>query len=299
MLSNLLTLQPEWEALWNRSPRATPFQSPAWLIPWTKHLFGGGEILTLTEYDANRLIGFIPLFRWGGEVTTTSFLGAGVSDYGDVLGSFRKVTLPSDTVLEEIPPSSPLLQLPGIKSEPCSVCPVLEIAEYPAALNPKLKVDLRRARNKLEKNHRIQFSVATAETLPTALDGFFRLHAARWHSEGQTGVLVEAALQNFHREVAAGFSERGLLRLYTLHIDGAAASAIYAIRAHETLYCYLSGFDPQFSKLSPGGVLLQHAVESAIAEGVAAVDFLRQPEPYKYLWGARDRINSRLRVRPS
>ncbi|MDQ6676499.1 MAG: GNAT family N-acetyltransferase, partial [Acidobacteriota bacterium] len=181
----------------------------------------------------------------------------------------------------------------------CSVCPVLDLAGYPAVLDPKLKVDLRRARNKLDKNHRIAFSLATPETLPTALEDFFRLHAARWQSEGETGVLAEAALRNFHREVAAGFCERGLLRLYTLHIDGAAAAVIYAFRAHRTLFCYLSGFDPQFSKLSPGGVLLQHAVESAIAEGLTAVDFLRQPEAYKYLWGARDRINSRLRFPPS
>ena len=34
--------------------------------------------------------------------------------------------------------------------------------------------------------------------------------------------------------------------------------------------------------------------EQAIAEGMTEIDFLRHPESYKYLWGARDRINYKI-----
>jgi len=27
-------LAPAWDDLWRRAPGATPFQSPAWLLPW-------------------------------------------------------------------------------------------------------------------------------------------------------------------------------------------------------------------------------------------------------------------------
>ena len=30
---DLVRLLPEWWALWTRAERATPFQSPAWLLP--------------------------------------------------------------------------------------------------------------------------------------------------------------------------------------------------------------------------------------------------------------------------
>ncbi len=34
----LSALEPEWRELWERDPAATPFQSPAWLVPWVRYL---------------------------------------------------------------------------------------------------------------------------------------------------------------------------------------------------------------------------------------------------------------------
>jgi CelD/BcsL family acetyltransferase involved in cellulose biosynthesis len=53
-------------------------------------------------------------------------------------------------------------------------------------------------------------------------------------------------------------------------------------------YDYIGGFDPQFSSLSPGSLLIGHAIEQAEAEGAAHFDFLRGAEAYKYRWGAVD-----------
>jgi CelD/BcsL family acetyltransferase involved in cellulose biosynthesis len=35
-------------------------------------------------------------------------------------------------------------------------------------------------------------------------------------------------------------------------------------------------------------------VAEGIREGVRTFDFLRKPEPFKYLWGAQDQVNFRL-----
>ena len=55
-------LRPEWEALWGAIPDATPFQSPAWLIPWWRHV-GDGELLTLSLRESGKLIGLFPFYR--------------------------------------------------------------------------------------------------------------------------------------------------------------------------------------------------------------------------------------------
>ena len=55
----------------------------------------------------------------------------------------------------------------------------------------------------------------------------------------------------------------------------------------------LAGFDPAFSKLSPGTLTIGHAIDQAIREGATEFDFLRGGEPYKYHWGAVDRVNFR------
>src|SRR5437868_940235 len=84
-LAGLESLAGEWSRLHACCPRATPFQSPQWLVPWTRHLFGGGRILAIAIRDGGVLVGFAPLFCWGIEKRTISFLGAGISDYGDLL----------------------------------------------------------------------------------------------------------------------------------------------------------------------------------------------------------------------
>ncbi|RVA71657.1 glycosyl transferase, partial [Mesorhizobium sp. M7A.F.Ca.US.006.04.2.1] len=41
-------LTPHWWKLWQQSPSATPFQSPAWLVPWW-HAFAPGELATVAN----------------------------------------------------------------------------------------------------------------------------------------------------------------------------------------------------------------------------------------------------------
>ena len=54
------------------------------------------------------------------------------------------------------------------------------------------------------------------------------------------------------------------------------------------MYYYLGGFDPAAKHLSPGTLLIGHAVERAVEAGAEAFDFCKGREPYKYLWGATD-----------
>ncbi len=54
------------------------------------------------------------------------------------------------------------------------------------------------------------------------------------------------------------------------------------------MYYYLGGFDPDYAALSPGALLVGHAIEAAVREGAVAFDFLRGREAYKRRWGARD-----------
>jgi CelD/BcsL family acetyltransferase involved in cellulose biosynthesis len=300
-LSGLEALEPAWLELWRNCPRATPFQSPQWLLPWTQYLYRGGEIWALALRDNQQLVGFAPLFCWGTDRRSVSFLGAGISDYGDLLFApgresecasavwrFLNAERPRWDVLDlqELRPESKLLA--AGEAEACSICPVLELSDYPGTLDPKHRTDLHRARNKLFKNPDVQFTAATNASFAQHFDEFVRLHNARWSG-------LDGSLQCFHRQAAARFQATGNLRLSLLWLDGEAVAATYCFIAGRTLYCYLSGIDPAKSKLSPGTVLLGWVIDEAVAEGMREIDFLRKTEPYKYLWGARDRINYQLR----
>lgn len=305
---DLERLRPEWACLWECAPAATPFQSPEWVLPWWRHLFGGGRLWTLTLRSEGRLAGLAPLFAWG--EGCVSFLGAGVTDYLDILvepGIEQEGTemflahIAAQSAkwrvcdFQELRQGSPLLRSPipaGLKAdiEVCSVCPVVEL---PAAPRPKL----RRARRRLQRSGELRFELASRDTLDEYLDAFFRLHAARWEARRETGVLASASLRHFHREVATGFLEDGALRFYGLRFDGAIKAVIYAFLSRGRVYAYLSGFDPALAQFSPGSLLLEFAMGSAARENAREFDFLREPESFKHQWGAKDRVNRRLLLR--
>lgn len=274
-----------------RCPRATPFQAPQWVIPWVPHVFGGGRILGLAFRDAGELVGLAPLFVWGKDRRTVSFLGAGISDYGDFLfaagcedecasavRSFLEQRAGWDAIdLQEVPSGSALLgQWPSVR---CSVCPTLDLKTFPECMDRKHRTDVRRALNKLSREPGFELS------LVQDLERVFPV--ARRPVGGDLG----ERLRGFHCEVAEAFRVSGHLRSFVLRTANGAAAAIYGFARGSTLYCYLSGFDPSMARLSPGAVLLGWAIEQSIADGLEEIDFLRKPEPYKYLWGARDQVN--------
>ena len=70
----------------------------------------------------------------------------------------------------------------------------------------------------------------------------------------------------------------------------------YGFAHHDTVYYYLSGYDPDLEKISIGNTLVAHAVDEAIRDGAKVFDFLRGAEEYKYAWGAKDRMNRRRQM---
>src|SRR5437868_1417247 len=80
-------LQTDWWALWSRCPDSTPFQSPAWVLPWWKHL-GEGQLCTIAFRQQDQLVGLAPLCIYHDAANGARrllLLGTGVSDYLDVL----------------------------------------------------------------------------------------------------------------------------------------------------------------------------------------------------------------------
>src|SRR5690349_3566891 len=56
VLRDLSAIVPEWWGLFSRSPDATPFQSPAWLLPWWE-CFGRGKPLVVAVREHGRMVG--------------------------------------------------------------------------------------------------------------------------------------------------------------------------------------------------------------------------------------------------
>ena len=300
----------EWRALWERCPDATPFQHPAWLLPWCANL-ERHAISVVTLRSGGRLSAIIPaeIVRERGELVMR-LLGRGVTDH---LDGVIDPALPPAAVealidalladcdraeLDQLRPESPLLH--GLRgAQVRELAPALPLSRDLRVVPRARLHELAYLRRRAAREAGLRIEAALAENLDEQLDVLFALHAARWHARGEEGVLSSAAVQRFHREAAHALHAAGLLRMYVLHLQDRAAAAFYGFSAHGRAFYYLSGFDPAFDRFSPGTLIVGHAIEQAAREGATQFDFLRGREAYKYRWGARDRPCYAVELRAS
>ncbi len=305
----------EWEALRSADPHATCFQSPAWLVPWARHLARGEPFaLALRDpLDGGRLHALIPLERRS--MGRVRFAGSGVSDYqgslelpgrGGATAELLQAWLLADgswvrcldgpQAPAELSARAPeTLGWRRIAREYCPYLALPESEEALAASLPRgLRKNLRSARNRLRlEGFRVE--CVAQETLQEFYSALFALHGARWRSKGLPGVFGSARVRRFHEDAGVALLASGELQLLALR------DAAGVIRAAHLGYLfggrcafYASGFDPALRALSPGGVLILSAMEAAIRDGCRGFDFLRGGEAYKYRWGAVNRTNVRL-----
>ena len=165
-VDSLDLLVPEWWNLWRRIPSATPFQSPAWLVPWWR-AFSPGTLLVITVQQAGRLVGVAPFYIEQGALGRRVLpIGISVTDYIDVLLDPECIEAAGAALVEhlasehswtewelaDLAPDASALCLPEPSGctaslQPASPCPVLALPrEFDAllrALSPnKLNQDL-------------------------------------------------------------------------------------------------------------------------------------------------------------
>lgn len=302
--------------LWRRDPRATPFQSPAWLDAWWAHL-GGGERHDLEARDADgRLIGAVPMHVWHDAGTRRLVpVAAGHSDYSDALidpereqqalaGLWEALHACGDrwdqVLLPDLRAGSPLLRWPA-DEEPGEVCPVLTLPDRPPLLAQLTKSQRRKVvhdRHRAEALGGVTTALAAPGEIDEALSALFDLHAARWRLEGEEGVLADPRVQAFHRAAAPALAEAGLLRLCVVRQEGRIVCVLYALADAHRGYSYVIGSDFSVPKQSFGTLAFAHVIEGCVEAGARAFHFLRGEEPYKYQWGAEPTRTVRRTIPP-
>lgn len=311
----LQRLEPEWRDLLRRAPDATPFQTPEWLMPWWNH-FGGQEMFAVAVRNDDRLDALAPLYVLRDDESGESLgmlLGTGNSDYLDAVvasgaDSLIGVLPEADCQLwdlQQLRPSSPLLTsgLPdgwgdAVLEHDC--CPLLSIEgagdELENLISTHFRKKIRYYRRLLERDTEVSWISANESNLDKLMAALYELHGAQWQQRGLPGVLADDVVRSFHNDAARRLLASGMLRLYGVRRGGRFAGVFYGFALHDTVYYYLSGYDPELERFSIGTLLVAHAIEQAVREGAKTFDFLRGAEQYKYTWGAKDRMNARRQI---
>jgi CelD/BcsL family acetyltransferase involved in cellulose biosynthesis len=316
----LARLEGPWRDLLERAADPTPFQSYEWQATWWKH-HGRGRLWVLAAYDADALIGLMPLhiMRYRGTpLRQVRFLGAPLSDFQEILAARGREREVRDAFVSHLSDNSRRWDLCDFADQRKGtsltegempkglrpllvhhrVCPFIPLNaswdEFVKRLSKNMRTNVGRRRRQVAKQFRAEYDVATDENVTVAMEELFRLHNARWRRRGVSGAFAGERVQAFHHEVARRFLARGWLRLHRLKLDGETRAAFYCFQLGKRVYYYLSGFDVAFGKYSIGNVLMAQAIERAIADGATEFDLLRGDEVYKFAWKAEERQTLRL-----
>ena len=307
VLNNFAHLQEfrsEWRRFSDTIKGLTPFQSPDWLLIWWRH-FGGGTLRVLVFREEDELTGIIPLFlhEWNGRRQLT-LIGSGISDYLEpaiaperreaVLAALRTYLLKTkDWEIcdwQDLAADTPLARLGRLSADtPCSEIALTgEFEQYWARRSKDLRRNLRRYGHRAEETGAFEFSV-TCKADSALIGDLIRLHGERWEKQGQPGMLVANRSAEFLCDAALEFEGRQLLRIFSLRYRGEVAAASIGFVCRNTLYSYLSAFDPQHELLGFGRRLLYESLRYGYRQRYTAWNFCRGEEPYKFSFGA-DRI---------
>jgi len=320
----------DWQRIARASPRATVFQTWEWTNAWWAHHGRGRRFRGLAFSESGNAAGMAALCSPAlAPLAPLRFAGTGSSDYLDIValpgseeavsaaffralaesargwdwGDFQQVR-PDAVVTAALPAGAAGgADPPPLRTEvwPGETCPFLPLPgdweAFRKSLGKKLRQNIGYYERALEKQFRVEYRLATEDTLAADLDAFFALHQERWRRRWMPGAFAHDTARRFHADAAARLLAADMLRLHTLSLDGAIRAALYCFQKGDRCYYYLGGFAPELAKLSIGTVLTARAIRHAIeADGAAEFDFLRGDEPYKYRWGAQDRYNRRLSV---
>jgi len=319
-------LRRDWEALVDRCPQATLYQTFDWNESWWSAFRLRKRLRIVVVRRSGQLIGIAPLYvssHLGTPLRRLAFLGTGCSDYMDLICEKKDASEVWNSVTRHLThrPGYDMADLQHLASwsvlrnlvepriqwghdrvahlrsqEPCPYLPLPATwDELAKSMGKKMRSNIGYYDRLLVRDHpTAETKVAGEAEMYQAMTDLFELHQKRWNARLLPGVLGGARTQSFHCEVAKRFLRNGALRMHVTQVEGKTVAALYCYRFRDRYYYYLGGFLPEMAKYSLGTVLTAHAIKQAISEGCIEFDFLRGAEPYKYRWTDQERMNHRL-----
>lgn len=317
-----------WDDVLQRSVDNHVFLTWEWLSTWWRFYGDKRRFLLVTVNDDNKILAAAPLMfstyrLYGLELRKIEFIATPASDYHSFLLTEKKpehakmMIEHADRVapewgcieLQEIPEDSETARVlrsiskerPSLEERIQNLCPRILLPSvfegYLRRLGSSWRRNMRRWERKVSRDYKMDFKIHNdIDTVNDAMKTIFDLHQRRWQSENESGAFSEQRFRSFHLNVARSFAERGWLALNFLTLNDEPVAAGYAFKYRQKLFCYLSGFDPQFSEYHVGHLRHIHLIKHCIEQGLKEYDFLRGVESYKFRWNSSIKKNLEVRA---
>lgn len=314
----------EWNHLAERSPTSTIFQTYEWFECWWDSFGRDGDLLLISVFQGDSLLGFAPLMRGkvvGRRPGVLNFVADTHSDYLDFISGIHSSVVIRQVVnylyhhesswtelhLRNIPCSSPTVSLIETHFSDSQrlllrgtdmACFSLQIEGRKDNVRRRVnKYSLRRANNYFQRQGTLE--VKTIDTVSEGLDllsAFFNQHIQRWESSDTPSLFHDERNRYFYKQLVSQLLPCGWLHLSSATLNERPIAFHFGFNYGESITWYKPSFDPGFAPHSPGKIILRHLMQCSLDGNYKELDFTIGAEPFKERYCDIERVNIQYHI---
>ncbi len=316
----VLDLGGEWDGLLAASNVDSIFLSSAWLRAWRETLGADRQLLIAQIRQRGELIAAAAFQCLDGVV---EFAGRGSSDYCGIVVPTRVDAATSKYLTWELLRAVAeravgfvCFRLSGLVIEDSNQVDALHDSEkgffvneidrimapyrvLSAADRTPSKKARQRERALRKSGPLVLETFRNADDILPQLDEFFEQHVRRWSNQETRSLFEDPQKRDFYRSVTRYLSASGTVRFTTARLDSRMIASHFGFRYRDRYLYYKPAFEPDFARLSPGIVLVEHLLRIAADENAGQFDFLIGDEQYKHRFATATRTVVQLHVTKS
>jgi CelD/BcsL family acetyltransferase involved in cellulose biosynthesis len=158
--------------------------------------------------------------------------------------------------------------------------------EYFLSRPKGFKDNLRYSNNRAKKSGLVSYEMLTGSNInESTIDRVRLLDSKSWQYENGTGLFSTVNNSNFYtallRKTVLGEAKL-VVNITTL--AGKDISYSLNIESEDTIYVLKTGYDADYSKISPGALNWLSFIKNAVQEGKSTIDMLGETDKYKQDW---------------
>jgi CelD/BcsL family acetyltransferase involved in cellulose biosynthesis len=315
-LDDFYALEPVWNQLLQKSGANSPFMTFEWCRAWLE-TFGDKlalHILTMKDNESiraiapfiikkNGLLTFIgyPQNDYAGFIINPNFADA-YDEIAEYLSSnkkkWRKIILDQfaedNTQIEYFIKSLQKYSIP-FRIEPSDSCPAMIIEDREVARKMYYKRNITSYINWFNKEGEFRYNIYTdINNALEHLNDLFVQHINRWDGTSTPSYFHDEKMKEFYRKFVSYMHPKGWLQFSSLTFNDKYLALYISFEYGHKLILYKTSFNLDYSKKSPGQVILRYLLDYALERNFKALDFARGDEGYKDRFANAIRKSRRL-----
>lgn len=325
-LDNLLSLKDKWHDFLNDSHNNNMFMTWEWLTIWWKQYGDDKDLkILMVKGDHDEFVCLVPLMisqreYFGFNLKVIEFIGKDQADYIDIIikdyneeifnaiFNYLNSTKWDIIDLQLIPENSPTIEyLTNIATQQGylveksmkETSPYLKLPktwdEFYKNLSRKKRSNFGRCERKLNEKYKLSLKVIKdLRNINSRMEIFTNMHQKLWEGKNGGNLFTDEKFKMFLNKIAKEFVKKKWLYFTMLEADDQPIATLFGFKYSDTIYFYLTAYDLNYKKFSPGTILFGYTFRDAIEHGYYNIDFLKGGEFHKYSWKSSNNGLARL-----